>query len=290
MELAKELYTLKERVDAELEKLFSGDAPYKRLNEAMRYSLLAGGKRIRPILTLKFSAALGGDMGHAMPLALAVEMIHTYSLIHDDLPCMDNDDLRRGKPTNHVVFGEGRAAVAGDALQAAAFELALSAPLPAERVVKAVKYLANAAGPDGMCGGQELDTAEDSDRSLEGLTCINDLKTGAMLRAACVLGVIAAGGTDGELAAAEKYGLHLARAFQIRDDILDIVSTPEELGKPIGSDRENDKPTYASVLGVDEAEKRVLEETELAKAAIENVLPDPAFFLALADLLAVRGK
>lgn len=284
----EELYALKARVDGELGRLFAGDAPYKRLTESMRYSLLAGGKRLRPILALKFCAAAGGSADDAMPLALSLELIHTYSLIHDDLPCMDDDDLRRGRPTNHVVFGEGRATLAGDALQSAAFELALSAKVPAERAVKAARYLAAAAGARGMCGGQELDTAETSDRSIEGLTVINDLKTGALLRAACAVGVIAAGGTDAQLAAAEGYGLHLARAFQIRDDILDIVSTPEELGKPIGSDRENGKPTYASVLGVEAAEHRVLEETELAKASLAPAFPDPAFFLSLADTLAVR--
>ena len=288
MELTDELSALKARVEAALAELFTAKAPYQKLTEAMRYSLLAGGKRIRPILTLKFCEAAGGDRDAAMPLALAVEMIHTYSLIHDDLPCMDDDGLRRGKPTCHVVYGEGRATVAGDALQAAAFETALSAPLPPERVVDAARYLAACAGPAGMCGGQELDTAEDSDRSLGGLTVINDLKTGAMLRAACVLGVIAAGGTPEELAAAESYGLHLARAFQIRDDILDITATEAELGKPIGSDAKNAKPTYASALGVEAAEELVLAETRKAKAALTGAFAGTAFFDALAGLLAVR--
>ena len=290
MEPDRVLLELRACVDAELEKLFTDDVPYQRLADAMRYSLLAGGKRIRPILTLRFCQILGGDVSAAMPLALAVEMIHTYSLIHDDLPCMDNDALRRGKPTNHVVFGEGRATVAGDALQSAAFELALSAPVGPDRLVKAVGYLARAAGAAGMCGGQELDTAEDSDRSPGGLTLINDLKTGALLRAACVLGVLAAGGTDRQLAAAEAYGTHLARAFQIRDDILDITATEASLGKSVGSDAANEKPTFASVLGVEAAERKVLEETEAAKAAVREVFPDPDFLLALADDLAVREK
>ncbi len=288
MELERELSALKQEVETALAELFTAEAPYQKLTEAMRYSLLAGGKRIRPLLTLKFCEALGGDRQAAMPLALAVEMIHTYSLIHDDLPCMDDDGLRRGKPTCHVVYGEGRATVAGDALQAAAFEEALSAPLPPERVVRAAGYLAACAGAAGMCGGQELDMAEDSDRSLPGLTVINDLKTGAMLRAACVLGAIAAGGTPEEQAAAERYGLHLARAFQIRDDILDITSTEAELGKPIGSDAKNEKPTYASLLGAEAAEILVLAETDKARAALEGVFADTAFFNALADLLAVR--
>lgn len=288
MEPEKELTALKARIDGELEKRFAADTPYRRLSEAMRYSLLAGGKRIRPILTLKFCEAAGGGMDSAMPLALAVEMIHTYSLIHDDLPEMDDDELRRGKPTNHVVFGQGRALVAGDALQAAAFETALSAPLPPERVIKAVSYLAACAGLDGMCGGQELDTAEESDRSEEGLTLINDLKTGAMLRAACVLGAVAGGGSDGQLRAAEGYGLHLARAFQIRDDILDVISTEGELGKPIGSDDKNHKPTYASLLGIDKAEELVERETRRACEALRGAFPDTLFFEKLAEALAVR--
>ena len=288
MELERELTYLRAKVEAELERCFTGDKPYRRLSQAMRYSLLAGGKRIRPILTLKFCEAAGGSMEKAMPLALACEMIHTYSLIHDDLPEMDNDDLRRGKPTNHRVFGAGRAVVAGDALQAAAFETALSAPLPPERTVAAAAYLASCAGLNGMCGGQELDTAEESDRSEAGLTLINDLKTGAMLRAACVLGVIAAGGDGGAGSAAEAYGLHLARAFQIRDDILDIISTEAELGKPIGSDEANSKPTYASLLGVEAAEDMVRRETQRAKSAVRGAFPDTAFFEELADGLAER--
>lgn len=288
MDLHDELAALKARVDGELARLFAAGTPCGRLYEAMRYSLLAGGKRLRPILTLKFCEAAGGEPEKAMPLALAAELVHTYSLIHDDLPCMDDDDLRRGKPTSHVVFGEGRAVLAGDALQAAAFELALSAPLPAERVVRAARYLAAAAGPEGMCGGQELDTAGEPDPTLEALTRVNDLKTGAMLRAACAMGVLAAGGSEAQLTAAESYGLHLARAFQIRDDILDITSTPGKLGKPIGSDAANRKPTYASVLGPQEAENRVLRETALAKSALAAAFPDEFFFPALADALAVR--
>ena len=290
MELSRELDEWKARVDRALSGLFTGEAPYGRLTEAMRYSLLAGGKRLRPILTLKFCAAAGGEPEKAMPLALAAELIHTYSLIHDDLPCMDDDSLRRGKPTNHTVYGQGRALIAGDALQAAAFELAASAPLPPERVVRATRYLASSAGAAGMCGGQELDTAEGSDRSLPGLTLINDLKTGAMLRAACAVGVIAAGGDGEELSAAEDYGLHLARAFQIRDDILDVISTPEALGKDIGSDEHNNKPTYASTLGIQEAERAVMSESGQAAASIRGKFPDTSFFEALADLLAVRNS
>ena len=287
MSLDHELSALKARVEDALQGLLTGGGPCEKLTESMRYSLLAGGKRLRPILTLKFCEAAGGVMDDAMPLALSLELIHTYSLIHDDLPCMDDDDLRRGKPTNHVVYGEARAVLAGDALQSAAFELALSAPLPPDRLVRAAGYLARAAGWAGMCGGQELDTAEGSDRSLQGLTLINDLKTGALIRAACVLGVIAAGGTADRLSAAEGYGLHLARAFQIRDDILDVISTESELGKPIGSDVKNAKPTYAGVLGVEGAGKLVLSETRAAVSAL-GPFEKNGFFTDLATYLSQR--
>lgn len=285
---ADRLTQLRDMVEAALSELFTKDAPYRILTESMRYSLLAGGKRLRPVLTLKFCESLGGDIEAAMPVACALELIHTYSLIHDDLPAMDDDDLRRGMPTNHIVYGEGRAVIAGDALQAGAFELCAGASLPPERVVRCVRYLAAAAGADGMCGGQELDTDEGSDKSLEGLGIINDLKTGALIRAACVLGVICAGGDEGAVAAAERYGTHLARAFQIRDDILDITSTPEELGKTIGSDEANDKPTYASILGVEAAEELVKRETALAVAAVVGKFEDGGVLADLAEELSER--
>jgi geranylgeranyl pyrophosphate synthase len=232
----------------------------------------------------------GGDVTAALPFACAIEMVHTYSLIHDDLPIMDNDDLRRGKPTCHKVYGDCTAALAGDALQAAAFYTILKASLPDKVKADAGAYLAYAAGEMGMCGGQELDTSEDI-RTLEGLTNINDLKTGALLRAACAMGVIAAGdkATDEMLKAAESYGDHLARAFQIRDDILDIISTDDELGKPVGSDESNNKPTFASILGVDESEQLVLSESEMAKSALKGHFADTLFFDALADTLAKRN-
>ncbi len=290
MDASLRLRELKGEIDRYLAGLFTRDVPWGKLTESMRYSLLAGGKRLRPALTLLFCEAAGGETRRAMPLAAAVELIHTYSLIHDDLPAMDDDDLRRGRPTNHVVYGEGRAILAGDALQAGAFELALSAPLPAGRLVEAASYLASCAGEAGMCGGQELDTAEGTDRSLAGLTRLNDMKTGALLRAACVLGVIAAGGEEELRRAAELYALHLARAFQIRDDILDVTGSARELGKTVGSDAANGKPTYASALGVEEAERQVVAESELAKAALRGKFPDPGIFWAIADLLAVRNS
>lgn len=288
MDIVKELERLKDEVDGELERRFTAVCPQRRLLESMRYSLLAGGKRIRPVLTLKFCEAVCGDAHRAMPFALAIEMIHTYSLIHDDLPMMDDDDLRRGRPTNHRVFGECTAALAGDALQAAAFAEALSGELDAQIRVRAALCLAKAAGEMGMCGGQELDTAGDSDRSLEGLTHINDLKTGALLVAASVMGVIAGCGSEEQTEAAEKYAASLARAFQIRDDVLDVISDDATFGKSVGSDAENGKPTYASILGVEECGRLVRDETEAAKAALRGRFADTTFLEELADHLCER--
>ncbi len=290
MSWRSEFEALRGLVEGRLRKCFSVDCPQRRLLEAMRYSLLAGGKRIRPVLTLKFCVASGGELERVIPLACAVEMIHTYSLIHDARPAMDNDDLRRGNPTCHRVYGECTATLAGDALQAAAFATLMGAELPAEYVVAAGAYLAKAAGEMGMCGGQELDTSDYTVRDEKGLGSINDLKTGALLRAACVLGVIGAQGESdpARLRAAEEYGLHLARAFQIRDDVLDVVSDPETLGKPVGSDALNDKPTYASVFGLDRCNELILNETELAVEAVRGKFGDWEFFMDLANSLAER--
>ena len=277
-------------VEQQLGQHFREKVPQSRLLDAMSYSLMAGGKRIRPVLLLKFCEEAGGDAEKALPLACAVEMLHTYSLIHDDLPVMDNDDLRRGKPTCHKVYGECTATLAGDALQTAAFEVLLSADLAPESVIAAGRYFAKAAGAAGMCGGQELDTSEYLTRDAAGLTLINDLKTGALIRAACVIGVIAAGKNagDGQLQAAENYGIHLARAFQIRDDVLDVVSNADTLGKPAGSDAANNKATYASVYGLDRCRDLIAEETKLAISAVTGKFEDWSFFAGLAESLEER--
>lgn len=270
------------------------------LEEAMRYSLLAGGKRVRPVLTLKFCEAAGGEAEEALKFACAVEMLHTYSLIHDDLPAMDNDDLRRGMPTNHKVFGECTAILAGDALQSAAFRTAAEAGLGfmnREAGLEALRYFAEAAGERGMCLGQFGDTTiPESGRTAEALDEINDAKTGALLRAASVLGVLSAKGMrsvdDACISAAETYALFLGRAFQIRDDMLDCLSTESELGKPIGSDAANGKATYMSILGRDECEKLVLEYSERAKVALRSAswAGSTAFLEFLADELAKRSS
>ena len=296
MEFQRQLEEARELTEARLRTFFSGGG----LEEAMRYSLLAGGKRIRPILTMKFCEAAGGSLEEALDFGCGVEMLHTYSLIHDDLPCMDNDDLRRGMPTNHKKFGECVAILAGDALQAAAFQTVLSAKGKWRHggkaaVVMAAKILAEAAGETGMCGGQYWDTAGDGQpRTAEDLTDINNKKTGALLRAACMMGICASMGRrevdESCMDAAWHYATNLGLAFQIRDDILDAISTAEELGKPVGSDAANQKATYVNLLGVEACEALVLDYTVRAKEALDagRWLGDTAFLRELADSLAVR--
>ena len=296
MEFQRQLEEARELVEARLRTFFSGGG----LEEAMRYSLLAGGKRIRPILTMKFCEAAGGTLEEALDFGCGVEMLHTYSLIHDDLPCMDNDDLRRGMPTSHKKFGECVATLAGDALQAAAFQTVLSAEGEwrhggRSAVALAAKILAEAAGEDGMCGGQYWDTAGNGQpRTAEDLTDINNKKTGALLRAACMMGVCASMGRrevdESCMDAAWNYATNLGLAFQIRDDILDAVSTAEELGKPAGSDAANQEATYVTLLGVEASEALVRNYTARAKEALDSGrwLGNTSFLAELADSLAAR--
>ncbi len=281
----------KELVEKRLGEYFTEDVSQKRLLEAMRYSLLAGGKRVRPVLALSFCAASGGRAEDALEFACALEMLHTYSLIHDDLPCMDDDTLRRGSPTNHVVFGEYTAVLAGDALQTAAFETVLKAPLDAEKRAKAALILAEASGALGMCGGQQLDMdGEGKSLSLSDIEAIHRGKTAALIIAAAKMGCVAAGASDDKLTAAEEYASALGLAFQIRDDLLDVESTSEVLGKPVGSDLENDKSTFVSLLGTERCRELVHINTESAKAALTPAFSDTAFLCWLADLLAGREK
>ena len=276
-------------VETRLETLFTKNVPDENLAEAMRYSLLAGGKRIRPVLVLQFAKAAGGNMEDAVDAACAVEMLHTYSLIHDDLPCMDDDDLRRGKPTNHVVYGECTAVLAGDALQAECFKILANSTLPAERAVKMVQFLSNAAGLMGICGGQALDIAgEGKSLTAEEITKIHSLKTASLLVACAKMGVAAAGGSEKQIKAAEAYAENLGIAFQIRDDVLDVISTTEELGKPVGSDNENKKSTFVTLFGLDKCRELVAEKTKAAISAVEDAFEDTAFLKWLAEYLAGR--
>ena len=281
-----------ELVEQALRGLFRDAAPRADLYDAMNYSLLSGGKRLRPVLTLECCRLCGGQAEDALPLACAVEMVHTYSLIHDDLPCMDNDDLRRGRPTNHRVYGEATAMLAGDGLLTAAFETAACAAdrLSAPQVVEAVEVLSRAAGPAGMVGGQALDLAgEGYALSEEELAQIHGLKTGAMMTAAAELGCIAAGASQEERKAVRDFAVHLGLAFQIRDDMLDVEGDRSALGKPIGSDAANEKNTFVTVKGLDACREEVARLTECAVSALAP-FSGGEFLTWLARKLAEREK
>ena len=278
------------RIEAYLASAFRDDERYADLQEAMEYSLMAGGKRLRPVLVLECCKLCGGNPDKAIPFAAAVEMIHTYSLIHDDLPSMDNDDMRRGRPTNHKVYGEATAILAGDALLTAAFEQLAKADLPAQRIVEAVTCLSRCAGAPGMVGGQVLDMAgEGRNLSIRELEQLQSLKTGALISAAAQLGCIAAGGSEEQRGRITTYAQALGRAFQVRDDMLDEISTAEELGKPIGSDRANEKSTFLTALGLERCRELVDELTNTAIQALEG-FEQPDFLIWLAEEMARRGN
>ena len=287
----------REAVEVYLNGLFTagnaseeGEIPWQKLYESMRYSLLSGGKRIRAVLTLE-CARLGGlrDWRDALPFACALELVHTYSLIHDDLPCMDDDALRRGKPTNHVVYGETMATLAGDALQPEAYRLIAEAPGLSETAkLGAVRALAWASGADGMVAGQVLDLT-DYGRDRETLTLLCERKTCFMIRAAAEMGC-AATNASAELAAAlTRYCSLLGLAFQIRDDVLDVIGDEAAFGKPIGSDRAEGKTTFADVLGTDGCEAEVGRLTDEAVAALSGV-DGAEFLIELSRRLASREK
>lgn len=291
MEFQREYDALRSEVEGALGQYFGKSKRgfrFDGLMEAMDYSLMAGGKRIRPVLVLEFCRACGGDVEAALPVACAVEMLHTYSLIHDDLPCMDDDDLRRGRPTNHMVYGECTAVLAGDSLQAEAFGTILRSDLAAERKAACAGALADAAGVDGICGGQFMDMVGGHILlSEEEVTELQSRKTGSLLTAACRMGVLAAGGSEEQEDAAMRYGAYLGAAFQIRDDMLDELSTEAELGKPIGSDQQEGKTTFMTLYGAEKCAAMVEQLTEGAKEAARE-LPEPEFLCALADTLAKR--
>lgn len=248
-----------------------GEHREKTLIDSMEYSLMCGGKRIRPLLTLMFCELCGEDVKKALPYACAVEMIHTYSLIHDDMPCMDDDDYRRGKLSNHKVYGEDIATLSGDALQSLAFEIMLSdeagGKVSPERAVKAAHTLAKYSGVLGMVGGQVIDIeSEGKNAPLEVLREMDEKKTAALIKASCEMGCIVGGADTEQIKAASKYAHSIGIAFQIMDDILDVTSTSEELGKPVGSDSENSKSTYVTLLGIEKCKELV---DDLTKQAID---------------------
>ena len=260
--------------------------PQTILFDSMRYSLLAGGKRLRPIFVYDFCKMCSGDWQIASPLAAAVEMIHTYSLIHDDLPCMDNDDYRRGKLTNHKVYGEAMAVLAGDALLTAAFTHIANAALSDTQKIRAVKVLSECAGEIGMVGGQVLDIlSEERQCTPQEVIDIQVRKTGALIKAACQMGVIAANGSDKLLQAATDFAYHTGLAFQIRDDMLDVIGNAEELGKATGVDTE--KNTFVQLYGVEKCDQLVREHTEQAEAAL-NTFPDNAYMTTMLHWLIDR--
>ena len=265
------------------------EAAPRRLVEAMEYSLLAGGKRLRPVLCLAFAEAVrGGAPGAAAEdAACALEYIHTYSLIHDDLPAMDDDDLRRGRPTNHKVFGEAMAILAGDALLTEAFALVATGPEPRRGELAA--RLARAAGAQGMVGGQVLDIAEDRPAEEAYLTRLHRMKTGALLQAACTLGVVAEGGTVAQVEAAERYGGAVGLAFQIADDLLDVTASSETMGKPTGADAAAGRHTFPAVLGVEASRVRARALVDEALAAVRSLEPVPGPLAALARYSVERS-
>lgn len=280
--------------DALLKYIPSDDVRQKQVFEAMRYSVMAGGKRIRPVLVLEFCRVCGGNIENALPFACAIEFVHTYSLIHDDLPCMDNAELRRGKPSCHIKFGEANALLAGDALLSLAFETALCNnnidKIGYYNVIRATGELAKASGAEGMVGGQVIDL--DSVGKQIDINTLEDMhkkKTGAMIIAAAKMGCMAAGADDQKVRAAGEYARKIGLAFQIVDDLLDTQGDTSKLGKPAGSDDVNNKTTYVSLLGVKKSKELVVKLTDEAIDSLK-VFNDKTFLVMLAEKLSKRDR
>ena len=275
------------RCEAALEEyLATWPEPPERLREAIRYSLFAGGKRLRPALVLGAADLIAGKDTQALPAACAIEMIHTYSLIHDDLPAMDDDDLRRGRPTLHKAYDEATAILAGDALLTMAFDVLAQAGNPT-----VIREIAQAAGVAGMVGGQMLDMeGEHKQLDIEALRRIHAFKTGALIRVSVRAGALLAGADAGQIAALTQYGEHLGLAFQITDDILDVTGTEAQLGKPIGSDTDNAKSTYPALVGLERARELAREAAQAAIAALEPFGPSAGIFRALARFTVERDR
>lgn len=272
----------KEHVEKVLETLLKTEQPqFAPLYESMNYSLMAGGKRIRPVLLLATIEALGHDAEPYTEMACALECIHTYSLIHDDLPCMDNDDLRRGKPTNHVIYGPGIATLAGDGLLTFAFELlGRQKGVDPDKLNRCIAVIAGAAGPAGMVGGQAFDLASDGkmDIGREGMELLHRSKTGVIFKAAIDMAAIVSDAEPAVRKALDEYAAYMGLTFQITDDILDVVGDEALLGKPVGSDMRNDKATYVTIFSLDEARRMARDAADKAVAALEP-LGEKAWFL-----------
>jgi geranylgeranyl diphosphate synthase, type II len=280
-------------VEQALEQYLPASGQYPDiLFESMRYSVFAGGKRLRPILTLAVIETLGGDIHAGLPVACATELIHTYSLIHDDLPAMDNDDYRRGKPTNHKIYGDAIAILAGDGLLTLAFQVLSETKMPEggeTRLLQIIRELAYGAGVYGMVGGQVADLLHEGKKADENmLAFIHKHKTGALIHAAVRMGGLFAGATDEALSALSRYAWNMGLAFQIRDDILDIVGDTEKLGKKVGSDLVHDKSTYVSLYGLNESQHKVNQLTDEAHEALKTLPYDTTILHSIADYLMGR--
>lgn len=294
MDFDKALYEKKIQVEERLYTYFSNqDLPQHTVFKAAEYSLKAGGKRLRPVLLMEACRLFDTTSSTAEVFACAMEMIHTYSLIHDDLPAMDDDDFRRGKPTNHIVFGEGMAVLAGDALLNRAYEImieeALAQPGKTHRCLQSMREISNAAGVYGMIGGQTVDLESENSRvPLETVDFIHCHKTGAMIAAALTAGAIIGGASKEDVERLREYGTNIGLAFQIIDDILDITGDQEKLGKDIGSDMEKQKSTYPSLLGLDESRRIAHDLLKNSKTVLEAYGEKADFLIALSDFLANR--
>ena len=289
--------TLRAEAERELKRVFDarrGGVP-ARLMESMEYSVNAGGKRLRPVLCLAACEAVGGNRAAALPAAAAFEIIHTYTLIHDDLPAMDNDDLRRGMPTNHIKFGEAAAILAGDGLLTLAFELTAEQPRGAKLepavMVRVARIVARAVGAEGTVGGQQADMEnEGKEADLRTLEYIHRHKTGTMIAAAAETGALLGGADDAAAAALLAYGRKIGHAFQVFDDILDVTGNAEEMGKNVGGDARKKKTTYPKLMGLEESKKYGLKLIGEAVAALAPVKGDTQFLKDLAVYIGARTK
>ena len=293
MDLNALLKDYKQMVENRIEELFpEADCSYNEVIKAARYSLLNGGKRIRPVIMMEFCKLCGGNPEDALDFAVALEMIHTYSLIHDDLPCMDNDDMRRGKPSCHKAFGEDIALLSGDALLTEAFFVASNARVSADKRLNAISFLSTNAGVHGMIGGQVLDLS--FEESKPDATALQDMymrKTGALLIAAASIGCVSAGKYDEEtLKSAAKYGYNLGLAFQIVDDILDVTANEEVLGKPVGSDEKNNKTTFVTLYGLSEAFAIAAQLSNAALDALDEIGGDTEALYEITNYLLDRNS
>lgn len=274
------------------ELLYTGKIYPETIHQAMRYSLFAGGKRLRPVLAIAAAEAVGGKMNDVLDVACALEMIHTYSLIHDDLPAMDNDDYRRGKPTNHKVFGEGIAVLAGDALLTYAFEIMSSAEVAfPDRLLTVIKEISHAAGTLGMIGGQVVDIeSEGQSITSDTLEYIHSAKTGALFRASLRTGGILAGASEEQLSCLTQYAEHFGLVFQITDDILDVIGDEEKIGKPVGSDIKNHKATYPSFYTLSVAQQMAEATIKKALACLDTSGLKAEFLREVVQYLATRDQ